>query len=251
MISWNGSRQGAVLTFDGPRGRITIKDRGGQVVDSSGVEVGQIRKVRRLSTTLGATPPAGALVLFDGTSTEAFENGKLSPDGWLDVGAITRMAVKDFRLHLEFRSPYMPGARGQGRANSGVYIQRRYEVQILDSFGLLPMFNGCGALYRQQIPDLNMTFPPLAWQTYDIYFTAAHWDEESKRKIADARITVFHNGVAIHDDRAIPTKTGAGKPETPEDGPILLQDHGNPVRFRNVWLVTGERCRPRRRRWHR
>jgi hypothetical protein len=234
-IAWQGVRQDGLLVFDGPRGRIVIQGGAGLVIDSSGTAVGQVQRIRRVSATLGSPPPPGALVLFDGSSTDAFQNAKLTSEGWLDVGALTRTAVEDFRLHLEFRLPYMPYARSQGRANSGVYIQRRYEVQILDSFGLEPVFNGCAALYRQQIPDLNMSFPPLAWQTYDIFFTAARWDEEGD-KLANARITVYHNGVAVHTDREVPTKTGAGKAESPEPGPILLQDHGNPVRFRNVWL---------------
>jgi hypothetical protein len=119
-----------------------------------------------------------------------------------------------------------------------VYIQKRYEVQILDSFGLGTVINGCGALYRQQGPDLNMSFPPLDWQTYDIYFTAPRWDEQGK-KTANARITAMHNGVRIHDDREVTAKTGAGMAEGPDKQPLRLQDHGNPVHFRNVWLVTG------------
>ena len=236
MITWDGARQGKVLTFRGPRGTIIIEAGAGRVIDSSGVEVGHVRKVRRISTTMGVAPPPGAITLFDGHGTEAFQDGKLSPDGWLAAGALTRMPVGDFQMHLEFLIPYMPYARGQARGNSGVYIQRRYEVQILDSFGLPPVFNGCGALYRQQTPDLNMCFPPLTWQTYDIYFTAARWDAEGQ-KTADARITVFQNGVPIHQDRVIATKTGAGRPEGPNELPILLQDHGNPVQYRNVWIL--------------
>jgi hypothetical protein len=155
----------------------------------------------------------------------------------MEVGAITKRKFTDFRLHLEFRTPYMPAARGQGRGNSGVYIQQRYEVQILDSFGLVGEFNECGSLYRQTPPDLNMCLPPLAWQTYDIVFTAARFDPETKAKTAPARITVFHNGVAVHDDRAIASKTGAGQPEAPTPNPILFQNHSDPVRFRNVWFV--------------
>ncbi len=237
-ITWNGARQSDVLTFQGPRGTIIIQAGRGTIIDSAGIKVGQVKKVRRISTTLDAAPPAGAITLFDGSRTDAFDQGKLSPDGLLAAGALTQLRVNDFQLHLEFLTPYMPAARDQARGNSGVYIQRRYEVQILDSFGLTPVFNGCGALYRQQTPDLNMSFPPLAWQTYDIYFTASRWDSAGN-KTADARITVFHNGVAIHSDRLIPSQTGAGKAESPEDGPILLQDHGNPVQYRNIWILTG------------
>ncbi|MHB8867192.1 MAG: 3-keto-disaccharide hydrolase, partial [Pirellulaceae bacterium] len=179
------------------------------------------------------------IVLFDGSSVTRFEEGRLTDEGWLAPGAVTKLPVQDFQLHLEFQTPYMPYARDQGRANSGVYIQRRYEVQILDSFGGLPLPNGCGALYRQQGPELNMSFPPLSWQTYDIYFTAVRWDPDGN-KVANAQITVMHNGVPIHRHQSIPTKTGAGQPETFYDGPLLFQDHGNPVQFRNVWMIVGE-----------
>ena len=186
VIPWTGARQADVLTFRGERGTVIIRQERGRVIDSTGREVGRVRKVRRVSTTLGAAPPAGAVVLFDGTSVAKFEQGTMSDEGWLAPGAATKLPVRDFQLHLEFQTPYMPFAREQARGNSGVYIQRRYEVQILDSFGLLPEFNDCGALYRQQGPDLNMTFPPLAWQTYDVYFTAARWDAEGN-KTADAQ----------------------------------------------------------------
>ena len=153
----------------------------------------------------------------------------------------------------------MPSAAGQGRGNSGVYVQRRYEVQVLDSFGLDGVENECGALYRQKAPDVNMCLPPLSWQTYDIWFTAARFDAEGN-KIANARITLLHNGVPVQNDYEITGKTGAGKPEGPEPFPILLQNHGNPVQYRNIWLVVVEprpryavsgECRPRGRccRW--
>jgi hypothetical protein len=196
-----------------------------------------LEKVDRGSPTLGLAPPANAVRLFDGSDTGELSNLKISPSGLMEVGAITKRKFTDFRLHLEFRTPYMPAARGQGRGNSGVYIQQRYEVQILDSFGLVGEFNECGSLYRQTPPDLNMCLPPLAWQTYDIVFNAARFDPETKAKTAPARITVFHNGVAVHDDRAIASKTGAGQPEAPTPNPILFQNHSDPVRFRNVWFV--------------
>jgi hypothetical protein len=237
FISCHGARQADVLTLSGERGTVIIQQGNGRVIDAAGQEVGRVQKVRRTSITLGAAPPPNAVVLFDGTSVAKFEQGTLTQEGWLAPGAVTKLPVRDFRLHLEFQTPYMPYSREQARGNSGVYIQRRYEVQILDSFGLLPESNDCGALYRQQGPDLNMSFPPLAWQTYDIDFTAARWDAEGN-KTADAIITVMHNGVPIHRRRAVTTKTGAGQPETAYDGPLLLQDHGNPVQFRNIWLVA-------------
>ncbi len=139
-------------------------------------------------------------------------------------------------MHIEFLVPYMPSARGQGRGNSGVYLQSRYEVQILDSFGLEGAFNECGALYRQRAPDLNMAFPPLSWQTYDITFHAPVFDV-CGNKCRFGRLTVLHNGVAVQNDIRIQTKTGAGQPEGPSVLPIKLQNHGNPVQFRNIWLM--------------
>ena len=129
--------------------------------------------------------------------------------------------------------------RGQARGNSGVYIQQRYEVQILDSFGLEGVENECGGLYTQTRPDLNMCLPPLAWQTYDIWFTPPQFDDDGK-KTANARITALHNGYLIHHHREITAKTGGGKAEGPQPLPINLQDHGNPVMFRNIWIVPGE-----------
>ena len=197
---------------------------------------GKLTKRQRVSPTMHAAPLRNALILFDGTSLDQFDGAKLTADGLLEVGAVTRVSVHDFRLHLEFRLPYMPYATGQGRGNSGVYIQQRYEVQVLDSFGLEGVANECGGLYRQQAPDVNMCLPPLVWQTYDIWFTAARFDDAGN-KIANARITLVHNGVAVHNQREILAKTGAGKPEGPEWLPILLQNHNNSVRFRNIWIV--------------
>jgi hypothetical protein len=242
---WNGSEPAratgdlldGVLTLNSEDGYTIMTDgRVATVYDSRGSRLGELNKTVRVSPTLGATPPANAIVLFDGTSTDNLIDGRITEDGLLDVGVTTKMEVSDFRLHLEFRTPYMPYAAGQGRSNSGVYIQRRYELQILDSFGLEGVANECGGMYRQQPPDVNMAFPPLTWQTYDIWFTAARFDAEGN-KTENARITVLHNGVPIHSDYELVAKTGAGRPEGPEPMPILLQDHGNPVRFQNIWIV--------------
>jgi hypothetical protein len=192
--------------------------------------------VERASPTLGAPPPPGAVVLFDGHGTKAFAEGAPDPRGFLAAGARTREAFGSFRLHLEFRTPFMPDARGQFRGNSGLYLQGRYEIQVLDSFGLESANNECGAIYEQHAPAVNMSFPPLVWQTYDIDFEAAKFDA-SGQKTADAVVTVRHNGVLIHDGVAISGPTGRGEPEGPEPGPLLLQDHWNPVVYRNIWLV--------------
>jgi hypothetical protein len=210
------------------------------VLASGGGYLGILALIHRESPTMGAAPPPGATVLFNGKSTEQLSGAKLAPDGTLLAGILTKMPVHDFHLHLEFRTPYMPQARGQGRGNSGVYIQQRYEVQILDSFGLAGADNECGGLYKQTAPAVNMCLPPLAWQTYDIWFTAARWAVDGTTKVQNARITVLHNGVPIHSHREITAKTGGGKIEGPQGFPINLQDHGNPVTFRNIWLVSGE-----------
>jgi hypothetical protein len=199
-------------------------------------EVVLLRRVERQSPTLGAKPPAGAVVLFGGTDLSAFADAKLDPRGFLAAGARTRDAFGSFTLHVEFRTPFMPDARGQFRGNSGIYLQNRYELQVLDSFGLAGENNECGAIYEQRAPDRNMSFPPLVWQTYDIDFEAARFDA-SGAKTAPAVVTVRQNGVVIHDKMALAGPTGRGEPEGPEPGPLLFQDHWNPVVYRNLWLV--------------
>lgn len=188
------------------------------------------------SPTLGSKAPTRAIQLFDGTTTEHFASAQLTPEGHLAAGATTLRTFQDFRLHVEFRVPHRPDATGQDRGNSGVYLQKRYEVQILDSYGMAAEIDGCGAIYRQRMPSVNACLPPLAWQTYDIEFTAARFDEEG-RKTSNARITVVHNGVVIHNDVELLSKTGAGQPEGAHALPILFQDHGNPVVFRNIWIL--------------
>ncbi len=233
---YSGERSDGSIVLNGPTGSVLLYPGGAQIRNSNGCVTCSMGKTYRLSPTLGAVAPCGATVLFDGTNTDQLLDAKIVDGGLLDVGFTTKQLVGDFRLHVEFRLPYMPYARGQGRSNSGVYVQRRYEVQVLDSFGLDGAFNECGALYRTKTPDVNMCLPPLTWQTYDIYFTAARWDAEGN-KTADARFTVYHNGVAVQNDYAIPRKTGAGQKEAPTKLPIHFQNHSNPVRFRNIWIV--------------
>jgi len=186
--------------------------------------------------------PEGATILDASQLTQ--EDGKPCSwpvtDGVLEVGkgnVITKEKYQDFQLHVEFNIPEPPeGAKDQARSNSGVYIQRRYEVQILESFGEdPPRFNGCGSIYRQKPPDKNAARKAGEWQTYDITFQGARFEDGKKTKAA--RITVVWNGVKVHDDYEIKDKTGAGKPEGPEPGPILFQDHGAKVKFRNVWIL--------------
>jgi len=164
-------------------------------------------------------------------------------DGAMQVrdGAIRtkRNDFTDFKLHVEFKTPFMPKARGQGRGNSGVYLQNRYEVQVLDSYGLEGADNECGGVYKVGRPAVNMCAPPEQWQTYDIDFTAAKM-VDGKREAAI--LTVKHNDVTIHKDLPIPGPTGGALDgNVLEPGGIYLQDHGNPVQYRNIWLVPKKR----------
>jgi len=191
--------------------------------------------------------PDNAVTLFDGTDFSQWQReggGEIKwelADGVMQIvpdsgSLITKKPVKDFLLHVEFKTPQLPdNVKGQGRGNSGVYIQQRYEVQILDSYGLKPKNNECAGIYKFKAPDRNVCKKAGQWQTYDIAFRAARF--KGDKKTEDARITVYHNGVLVHDDVQIPNKTGAGHKEGPEPKPIRLQDHSNAVSFRNIWIV--------------
>jgi hypothetical protein len=197
-------------------------------------------------------PPSRAIVLFDGKNLDDWvrldgrsrAGWKLLPGGIMQVQGGNIMTRQQFgghfRLHVEFRVPYMPGATGQARGNSGVYIQGRYEVQILDSYGLKSRNNDCGAIYEVAAPRVNACKAPTVWQSYDIDFQAPKC--KGGKKVEPARVTVYQNGVLIHDNVDISvdnTRAGrGGDPCTP--GPIMLQDHGNPVQFRNIWLVKND-----------
>jgi hypothetical protein len=195
-------------------------------------------------------PPKDAVVLFDGKSLDGWvkTNGKdkahwkLLEGGVMQVqggGNIITEKTFDgtFKLHVEFRVPYMPDAKGQGRGNSGVYVQGRYEVQVLDSYGLDSKDNDCGGIYSVAPPKSNACKAPTVWQSYDIEFHSPKCADGKKTEMA--RITVLHNGVKIHDDVKInKDNTTAGLGGDPcKPGPIMLQDHGNPVQYRNIWLV--------------
>lgn len=233
----DGKRVADEIVFPHPLGSGRVRDGQFTLHRPDGSPIGLIAKVDRTSPTLGAAPPAGAVVLFDGTNADAFKNGKVSPEGWLMEGSDTVEQFGDCELHLEFRTPFMPTARGQARGNSGCYLQSRYEVQILDSFGLAGKNNECGGIYETKDPAVNMCLPPLVWQTYDIVYKTAKFDSAGT-KTADARITVRHNGVVVQDDVPLPKSTRAAPlKEGAEHGPLHLQNHGNPVRFRNIWLV--------------
>ncbi len=231
-----GGMTGDVVTLRNDDYEVVLEKSGATIMTKDGRRAGELKKMMRISPTMGTAPPPGAVVLFDGTSTDQFKNAKMTEDGLLIAGTETKDSFDSFRLHAEFRLPYKPMARGQGRGNSGFYLQSRYEVQVLDSFGLVGVENECGALYKTRRPDFNMCFPPLQWQTYDIDLTSPTFDEKAN-KLSNMKISVWHNGVLIHNNADIPNKTGGGKPEGPELLPTKLQDHGNPVVYRNIWIA--------------
>ena len=164
----------------------------------------------------------------DGTSADQFDKGQIVEGNLLGAtGCVSKHPFGDYSLHIEFRTPFEPFAGGQGRGNSGVYVCGR-EVQVLDSFGLTGTKNECGAIYDERAPTVNMCLPPLVWQTYEIEHRAGTVDPDTK-KAGSPRITVWHNGVMVHENFEL--KGGASQ------GNINLQDHSNPVLYRNIWLM--------------
>jgi hypothetical protein len=232
-----GSLKDGVVVFDDDKGHGEIKDGVFVITAKSSPLKTELKKVERRSPTLGKQPPAGAIVLFDGSNADHWTGGKVD-NGLLVQGCTSKQTFGSHLLHIEFRLPYQPEDSGQARGNSGIYLQGRYEVQMLDSFGLDGKHNECGGLYSVKDPDLNMCFPPLSWQTYDIEYRAAKHDQG--KLTANPRVTVIHNGVKIHDNVELPgdrSTTAAPIKPGAEPGPIYLQDHGNPVRYRNIWVM--------------
>jgi len=198
--------------------------------------------------------PEGAIVLFDGSDFSQWTDCDGSQVKWKIVngamevvpdtsykcekiqGIKTKQTFRDFHLHVEFRLP------DSENTNSGVYLLKRYEIQIYDSHQA-PFSPGMGgSLYRQKMPDVNVGKPRGEWETYDIIFRSPRFEIHGDffRKIEDARLTVIHNGVVTHNNVIVQAQTGVGFPEDPEPGPIMLQDHGARVQFRNIWIYPSE-----------
>lgn len=225
--------------FETDKFNAQVRDGAITVFDADGGEVGKLPRVERASDTLGAKPPEGAVVLFALDGANDFENARIQEGLGLREGVTSKTKFGDGTLHLEFMLPLQPKDTGQKRGNSGVYLQGRYEVQVLDSFGLEGRDNECGGIYGIKAPDVNMCLPPLQWQTYDIDFTAARY--EDGQQVAAPRISVRHNGVVIHDDVELPKTTTASPVKAgPQPGPLYLQNHGNMLVFRNVWFMPKE-----------
>ena len=194
-------------------------------------------------------PPSDAIVLIDGTNLDQWQHADGKPASWTAEGKkggaitckpgsgsiLTKKKFGDAQIHVEFSTPTPPHGEGQERGNSGVYIQNRYEVQVLDSFENKTYFNGqCAAVYLQHVPLVNVCRKPGEWQTYDIVFHAPKFKADGSLDHAGS-LTVLQNGVLVQDHVEIKEPTGGGDKGT-GDGPLHLQDHGNLVRYRNVWV---------------
>jgi len=219
-----------------------------QITDSKATEVWE--PVPRVVAFDNHEVPSDAIVLFDGASMDAWQHGDGAEvkwtveDGILTVkpgtGAIfTKESFGDCQLHIEWRAPQEVVGEGQGRGNSGVFLQNRYEVQILDSYENRTYSNGqTGALYKQHIPLVNAMKPVAEWETFDIIFKAPQFNDDGI-KVSSGRLTVLHNGVLIQNHVEIQgavTNVGLPKDMAHGDAPFHLQDHFNPVSFRNIWL---------------
>ncbi len=202
-------------------------------------------------------PPSDAVVLFDGTDASKWKNGENWPvkDGCLVSGRgyiVSKDEFGDCQIHVEWSAPTPPKGSSQGRGNSGIFLMGKYEMQVLDSYDNETYFDGqAAAIYKQTPPMVNAMRPPGEWNTYDIFWTCPKFDE-SGELVSPAYITATHNGVLVLNHFELLGDTPYNRPPKYEDigpkGPISIQDHGNPVRFRNIWVrelkpAVGEQVR--------
>lgn len=241
-VELDGKAEGDAVAFKSKGGEVewTATYAPGELKGKAGADAFEAKRVQRKPPSMGKAPPAGAIVLIDGKNFDNMskpkEDWNPSDDGSIQVpkGGMSSKQQFDgsYDLHVEFLCPLMPAARGQGRGNSGCYQANGDEVQVLDSFGMdTYKGGGCGGLYNYKDPDVFDVFslaslPPLEWQTYDIEYRVEKADGKLTGK---PKITVWHNGIKIHD--AAELKNPAKK------GGLHFQDHGNPVRYRNIWIV--------------
>jgi hypothetical protein len=255
--------EGEKIVFDTDdwKGEISATGITGSARQSGSQEVSfRLEKMNWKSPTLEMSPPEGAIILFDGSDTLQWEmagaDGEVSwpilEDNVWEVlprredrtrgGSVrTREGWEDMRLHLEYRLPYLPESRGQQRANSGLFFQNSYEIQILDSFGTDGLWNEAGALYKVSPPKVNAALPPGEWQTLDVEFRAARFAEDGSVE-SFPMMTVLHNGIPIHNRQILKERTshaleGRAQPPVRGSGPIFLQDHGQRIQFRNIWII--------------
>ncbi|MEM6779361.1 MAG: DUF1080 domain-containing protein [Planctomycetota bacterium] len=235
-----GRRSGDAVVLSGAADAYFVTSDRCTVVSSEAQMIATLQRIERRSPTLGAKPPKGAIVLYrDPTKPpklSEFMPGATTDGDLLTEGVLIQPLLQDFDLHLEFKIPHMPAMTEQKRGNSGVYLQSRYECQVLDSFGTDRVFNGLGALYRVKPADVNMAFPPLVWQTYDIRFSAARFNADGSKR-SKARVSSWVNGVQVQNDVALDGPTGHGSDESPEPLPTKLQNHNDPIRYQNIWMI--------------
>jgi hypothetical protein len=197
-------------------------------------------------------PPEGAIVLFDGKDLSHWQTAGGKPAAWTIIDnavevtpkggdIVTKDGFEDCTLHVEFRTPVpAEGDKGQHRGNSGIFLQGRYEIQVLESFGLVPTKGDCGSVYSLIPPSKNMALPPEQWQSYDMTFRAPRYDADGK-KTENARLTLIWNGENVQDNVEIPSPTRKHDgPEPKGPAPISLQDHGFKVQYRNIWIVPSK-----------
>jgi hypothetical protein len=221
-----------------------------QITDPKATEV-WTPEPRLVTPGEGTQAPSDAIVLFDGKKLDEWLSAKDSSAAkWkISEGAmtvkpgtgdiITKRNFSDFQLHLEFATPEIVKGEGQGRGNSGIFLQNRYEVQVLDCYQNRTYSNGqTGAIYKQSIPLVNACRKPGAWQTYEILYTAPRFNQDGIL-LTPAYVTVLHNGILIQNHVAVKGTTeyiGLPKNEAHGKGPLKLQDHGDLVRYRNIWV---------------